>query len=68
MINASTAWQAPPLCQTCTHLAVWKGRGYGCNAPYTRGPLAGAVVCKGFSFVERTRPDRPAVLERMVTR
>lgn len=63
-----TAWQAPSTCRSCIHLTVWQGRGYGCAAPYSKGPLAGVVVCKGFSFVEKRTVDRPAFLDRMVIR
>ena len=62
------AWQAPQLCRGCRNLTLWKGRGYGCDAPYSKGPLSGVVVCKGFSFVEKASPDRPAFLDRMLSR
>ena len=54
---APIAWQAPGLCRTCVNLTLWKGRGYGCDAPYSKGPLNGVIVCKGYSFVEKASPD-----------
>lgn len=65
---APIAWQAPGLCRSCVNLTLWKGRGYGCDAPYSKGPLNGVLVCKGYSYVEKASPDRPRWLDRLMTR
>lgn len=63
------SWQAPALCKDCLHLTIWLGRGYGCGATYSKGPLENSIVCKGFSFVQKDQPRaRPRWLERLITR